>query len=249
MGKAIGPLAALAASAVSVAVSLAGCSGDVNGGIPAVGTADLQADITERFAQAGERPQSVTCKDPLVGEVGQTARCDVVMSPTNSFAPIATVKSVDGATIDYELMPALSEEQLAAAVARLVVDAGGQPPSQVTCLSGLLGRIGEVSQCDVTSAGITLRRTAEVVSVDGLMMNFDLVPVLTKAEVEGSLLDELARHLGSRPEKATCSGDLEGKPGNTVDCTVVAGPESAAFVLTVTSVDGTNIDYSYAPRG
>jgi hypothetical protein len=81
------------------------------------------------------------------------------------------------------------------------------------------------------------------------MMNFDLVPILTKAEVERSLLDELARHLAKRPDTATCSGNLEGKPGNTVDCDVSAGPESAAFVLTVTSVDGTNIDYSYAPRG
>jgi hypothetical protein len=130
-----------------------------------------------------------------------------------------------------------------------VDDAGGRPASQVTCPSGLIGQIGEASHCAVTAAGITLQRTAEVTSVDGLMMNFDLVPILTKAEVERSLLDELARHLAKRPDTATCSGNLEGKPGNTVDCDVIAGPESAAFVLTVTSVDGTNIDYSYAPRG
>ncbi|PRC46718.1 hypothetical protein C6A85_88665, partial [Mycobacterium sp. ITM-2017-0098] len=212
-------------------------------------TADLQTDIAGRFADAGEHPESVTCKEPLVGEVGQTAHCDVVMSPTNSFAPIATVTNVDGGTIDYELMPALSREQLEKAVARLVADTGGPSASTVTCLSGLLGQIGEVSQCDVTTAGITLRRTAEVTSVDGLMMNFDVVPILTKAEVERSLLDELSRHLKKRPDSATCSGNLEGRPGNTVDCAVTAGPERAEFIVTVTKVDGTNIDYSYAPRG
>ncbi len=245
MRKAIGPLAMLAA----VTASIAGCGWQTADGVPAVDTTDLQSDIAERFAEAGERPESVTCEAPLVGEVGQTANCDVVMSPTNSFAPIVTVTSVDGATINYELMPAMSQEQLEKAVARLVADAGGPPASRVTCLSGLLGQMGEVSHCDVTAAGITLRRAAEVTSVDGLMMNFALVPVLTKAEVEGSLLDELSRHLGKRPDSATCSGNLEGKPGNTVDCDVIAGPESAAFILTVTAVDGTKIDYSYAPRG
>lgn len=245
MRKAVGPLAVLAAAAVS----MSGCGWQIADGVPTVDTADLQADIAERFADAGERPESVTCKDPLVGEVGQTARCDVVMSPTNSFAPIATVTNVDGATIDYELMPALSKEQLENAVTRLVADTGGPPASSVSCATGLLGQMGEVARCDVTAGGMTLRRTAEVISVEGLMMNFDLVPILTKAEIETSLLDELARHLQKRPDSATCSGNLEGKAGNTVDCAVVAGPETAAFILTVTKVDGTNIDYSYAPRG
>lgn len=244
MRKAIGPLAVLA----TTAAAMAGCGWEIAGGVPTVATTDLQSDIAARFTDAGERPDSVTCSDPLVGEVGQTARCDVVMSSTNRFAPIVTVTRVDGAAIDYELMPALSREQLEGAVARLVADVG-PPASRVSCLSDLLGQMGEAAQCDVTAGGMTLRRTAEVTSVDGLMMNFDLVPILTKSEVEASLLDELTRHLQRRPDSATCSGNLEGKPGNTVDCAVIAGPENAAFIVTVTKVDGANIDYSYAPRG
>lgn len=230
-------------------VALAGCSVEAASGVPAVATEDLQSDIAARLDAAGERPESVTCKDPLVGEVGQTARCDVTMSPTNSFEPIVTVTGVDGETIDYELVPALSVTQLERAVARLVADGDGPAPSQVSCDAGLLGQLGEMTHCDVTADGVTLRRTAEVTSVEGLMMNFDLVPMLTRAEVETSLLDELARHLNRRPEAATCTGDLEGRPGNTVDCAVTDGPERAAFILTVTAVDGDNIDYSYAPRG
>lgn len=244
MRKVVGPLTVLAA----VTASTAGCGLTVSDGIPAVATADLQSDITARFAEAGNDPQSVSCKDPLVGEVGQMARCDVVMSPTNSFEPIVTVTSVDGDTIDYELLPALSNEQLERAVVRLVDEAGGPPASEVTCADGLLGVMGESAQCEVTAGGVTLRRTAEVTSVEGLMMNFDLVPILTKREVEDSLLGDLSRHLGKRPDSASCSGNLEGKPGNTVDCAVIAGAESAAFIVTVTTVDGTTIDYSYAPR-
>ncbi|WP_270714493.1 DUF4333 domain-containing protein [Mycolicibacterium sp. BiH015] len=232
-----------------MAASAVGCGPAGSPGVPVVATVDLQSDIAARFAEAGNDPQSVSCREPLVGEVGQTARCDVVMSPTNNFEPIVTVTSVNGDRIDYELVPALSRQQLERAVVRLVEEAGGPPASEVACQDGLLGVMGESAQCDVTTSMATLQRTAEVTSVDGLMMNFDLVPILTKSEVESSLLGDLTRHLGRRPDSASCSGNLEGKPGNTVDCAVTAGPESAAFIVTVTTVDGANIDFSYAPRG
>jgi Domain of unknown function (DUF4333) len=87
-----------------------------------------------------------------------------------------------------------------------------------------------------------------VKNVDGLMMNFDLVPMLTKTEVESSLLAELHRLGGPRPDSAECSGNLEGKPGNTVDCTVVAGADTSTFRLTVTTVEGSKINYRYEPK-
>jgi hypothetical protein len=80
------------------------------------------------------------------------------------------------------------------------------------------------------------------------MMNFDLVPVLTKEEVATSLLDEFEKQLGRRPDSAQCAGNLEGKAGNTVDCTVVSGPDTRSFTLTVTMVSGGSINYSFAAR-
>jgi hypothetical protein len=74
------------------------------------------------------------------------------------------------------------------------------------------------------------------------------VPVLTKEEVAISLLDEFERQSGRRPDSAECTGNLEGKPGTTVDCTVVSGKDTASFTLTVTRVSGGSIKYSYAPR-
>lgn len=244
-------MARLISSVAGLAVTcaaLASCSSPVSSdAVPAVAPDDLQADIAQRLAAAGQKPQSVTCKDPLVGEVGQSARCDVVLSATNSFEPIVTVTDIDGGSIVYEMVPALSREQLEQAVARLAADDSAAPDS-VTCPSGLLGQPGVTARCDVMTGGVILRRTAEVTGVDGLTMNFDLVPLLTKAEVENSLLDELATHLGKRPDAAVCGGDLEGRVGNTVDCTVTAGPERAELTLTVTTVDGAKIDYTYAPR-
>jgi Domain of unknown function (DUF4333) len=218
------------------------------GGKPAVGKDALQTDIANRLAKAGEKPQSVTCKEDLVGEAGKTAHCEVVMTPTNSFEPVITVTSVDGSTINYEMSPALSKEQLEKAVSRLVANASHAQVASVSCESGLDGKVGATAHCDVDSGGLKLRRTVEVNSVEGLMMNFDLVPLLTKEEVASSLLDEFERQLGRRPDSAQCSGNLEGKAGNTVDCTIVTGSETASYILTVTTVSGGSIKYSYAPR-
>jgi hypothetical protein len=109
------------------------------------------------------------------------------------------------------------------------------------------GKIGTETHCDITAAGVTSKRTVAVTKVDGLMMNFKVLPVLDKAQVESSLLDQLASQLGSRPDSATCSGDLEGKVDNTINCTVVAGPETQDFTLTVTDVDGDRINFNYKP--
>jgi hypothetical protein len=228
---------------------VSGCDASVGvGGKPAVGKEALQTDIANRLEKAGEKPQAVTCKEDLIGEVGKTARCEVVMSQTNSFEPVITVTGIDGNTINYEMSPALSKEQLETAVSRLVADASHTPVTSVSCESGLEGKVGSTAHCDVDTGGLKVRRTVEVSSVEGLMMNFDVVPVLTKDEVASSLLDEFEHQSGRRPDRAECTGNLEGKPGNTVDCTVVTSSETASFTLTVTTISGGSIKYSYAPR-
>jgi Domain of unknown function (DUF4333) len=241
-------MAALGALATGAAL-VSGCSVPAGtGGKPTVYRGALQTDIADRLTKAGERPESVTCMEDLVGEVGKTARCEVVISETNSFEPVVTVTRVDGTSIDYEMTPALSKEQLEKAVSRLVADAANVRVDSVACASGLQGNVGAGAACEVDAGGVKLRRTVEVRSVEGLMMNFDVVPMLTKAEVETSLLDELARRGGGRPDFAECSGNLEGKPGNTIGCTIRRGAQTEAFTLTVTTVEGSKINYRYEPK-
>jgi hypothetical protein len=190
----------------------------------------------------------VTCKEDLVGEVGKTARCEVVMSETNSFEPVVIVTKVEGGAINYEMSPALSKEQLEKAVSRLVADAAHAAVASVACESGLDGKVGAIAHCEVDAGGVKLRRTVEVNKVEGLMMNFDVVPVLTNEEVASSLLDEFEKQSGRRPDSAQCAGALEGRAGNTVDCTVVTGQGTTSYTLTVTTITGGSINYSYAPR-
>ncbi len=87
-------------------VALVASSADVSdANVPTVSRQALQSDIADRLAKEGEPSQSVSCQEDLVGQVGRTARCDVVMSEANSFEPIVTVTSVDGSTVDYEMAP------------------------------------------------------------------------------------------------------------------------------------------------
>ncbi|HEX2213406.1 MAG TPA: DUF4333 domain-containing protein [Mycobacterium sp.] len=168
--------AAFAALGAAAAV-LCGCSATSEVGIaPTVSRDALQREITDRLASAGEAPHEVTCKEDLVGEVGMTARCEVVLSPANSFEPVITVTKADGSTIDYEMTPAVSKEQLEKAVSRLAAGPG-VTIQQVTCETGLDGKVGAVAHCDVEAGDVTVRRTVKVDNVEGLMMNFDLVPL------------------------------------------------------------------------
>lgn len=164
-----------------VTLLASGCgSGDGNGiadgGAESliVSKESLQADIADRLVKAGQPPGSVTCLQDLVGEVGRTARCDVVMGETNSFQPVATVTGVEGTIVDYELAPALSQTQLERAVARLVVENGGPPVDSVDCEAGLDGAVKAVAYCDVETGGVRARRAVQVTEVSGLTMNFTL---------------------------------------------------------------------------
>lgn len=171
------PSTAVRAAAGLLCCLLAGCSmnsGPLN--VPRVAKRALQEDIAAQLAEAGEKPESVTCDQDLLGEVGRTVRCEVVVGPTNRFEPIVTVTGVDGAAIDYEMTPAVSRQQLEEVVARLAADAGAVKVKAVSCDTGIAGTVGAVAHCDVDADGLRSRRTVEVSGVTGLMMNLQLVP-------------------------------------------------------------------------
>ena len=172
------PSTAVMAAAGILCCLLAGCN--VNSGestVPRVAKRALQEDIAQRLAVAGEKPESVTCNQDLIGEVGIMVRCEVVISPSNRFEPIITVTGVDGAAIDYDMTPAVSRSQLEEVVARLVTDAGTVDVKAVSCETGIEGTVGAVAHCDVDAGSVRSRRTVEVSGVNGLMMKLQVVPL------------------------------------------------------------------------
>jgi predicted small lipoprotein YifL len=166
--------AAVAFATVALA-ALTGCGVDGPADVPSVSRQTLQSDISDDLAKLGDPPLSVTCHEDLIGQVGRTVRCDVVMTDANRFQPIVTVSRVDGSTVDYEMTPAISQEQLEKDVSRLIAQNSGDRVDSVACESGLEGRVDAIAHCDVDAGGTKARRTVRVTEVSGLTMDFNLV--------------------------------------------------------------------------
>ena len=170
-------IAAVGAAAACAAAS--GCT--INVGThtaPAtteVSKADLQKDVSNRVAEAGQVAQSVTCPEDLVGEVGKTTRCEVVLSETNAIEPIVKATKVEGTTVDYEMTPALSQDQLQDQVGMLMTQ-NQMAAETVSCEGGLEGVVGKEIRCTVEGGGETTDTVVKVTEVDGLMMNFQINP-------------------------------------------------------------------------
>lgn len=167
------------------------------------------------------------------------------MSASIALEPIVTVTGVEGSKVDYDIAPSVSKTQLETAVSQMVANSSKVPVSSVSCQSGLDGKVGAVVYCNVTAQGATVQRTVEVTGVSGLMINYHVVPILPRVAAERSLVFQL-QQTGQHPGSVSCAGNLEGKPGNTVECTAVAAGQAQTYVLSVTTVDGDKITYRYA---
>ncbi|MBO0680514.1 DUF4333 domain-containing protein [Mycolicibacterium sp. S2-37] len=228
-------------------VALSGCSASVGGSsTPTVSRDALQKDLTTKLVDAGTTPNSVTCDRDLVGEVGNSSRCTLDLGPTDSIVALISVTGVEGGTIDYDATPSVTQQQLEASVSALLSQTAAV--DSVACDAGLEPTVDTGTFCTVTSEAIPVQREVTVNSVKGLLMDYSVLPVLRADEVVASLTDQLEQQLGARPDTVDCADDLQGRPGATTDCTVTLGEATQTFVVTVDTVDGTNVDYSFRPR-
>ena len=207
-----------------------------------VGSAELQKDLTDRLVKAGNPAKSVTCNEDLVGQVGKTAKCDVVFTDTNSVEAVFTATKVDGTSVSYEIAPELTKEQLQKAVGGLTTTAS------VACDSGLPGKVGATTDCEVVKDATPSKRTVEVEKVEGLSMDINVLLVMEKKKVEEVLAERLGAE-GNPPETVDCVDDVVAKTGSTVECTASVGGQPVAYIVEVTSTDGDTVNINYTPKG
>ncbi|WP_082135682.1 DUF4333 domain-containing protein [Mycobacterium sp. EPa45] len=169
-------LAAAVATVGVTAVALSGCSFSASTGGLAVSKTDLEKDITQRLQKAGEKPQTVTCKENLPGQVGKTTRCELLLSGADGFDVVVTATKIDGENISYSMIPAASKEQLDKLVTKTVSESAKVTVDSADCDGGLEGRQGAEAHCDVTADGETTRQLVTVTKVEGLMMYFHVQP-------------------------------------------------------------------------
>lgn len=132
-------------------------------GAPSMSAADLQKSLATRISTATP-PQSITCPAGLIGEVGKTDSCEVMVNDTTSVQANVTVTGVNGSTIEYDFTPSMTQAQLEKAFSANV-------SAEVTCDGGLDGKVGSSTTCQVTKDGTTDSTTVSVSKVQGLYMS------------------------------------------------------------------------------
>ena len=218
---------------------LTGCSAKVETSArSAVSAEDLQKKVTDQLTEAGNAPKSVTCDGELVAEVGKSTMCDAVFSDVNSVQAKVTVTSVKDSDVSFELSPSLTKEQLEKAVSAI------DDTQTASCESGLDGAVGATANCEVTVDGVAAKRAVAVEGVDGLQLDLGVTPVVPKEKVQEVLLQKLNAD-GTPAETVECVDDVMAKAGTFVECVAVTGDQKKGYEVTVTTIEGDNVDVAY----
>lgn len=241
-------LVAFCGVAAAAGLFLSGCSVKVetSAGVSkeaSVSAEDLQKDLNDRLSKAGMTVKSVTCKDDLVGEVGKTAACDVAFSDTNNVEAVFTATKVEGSTVDFDITPAMTKEQVEKAVAGMA-----SAPS-ATCAAGVDGTVGASTTCEVTRDGAPTEVVTEVAKVDPAKLGLELsvFTMVPKQRVEEVLMQKLASD-GTPVETVECVDDIASKVGSTVECVTVTGNDRQGYDVTVSEAQGDTVNFDYKAK-
>jgi hypothetical protein len=116
----------------------------------------------------------------------------------------------------------------------------------VTCPEDLDAEVGKSVRCEFSVDGQPVDAIATVTSLQGDQANFDITTEarpIAKALLDKNIADQVAQELQTTVDGADCGGDLQPKVGESVTCTVTGGGESIDVKVTVTGVDGGQINY------
>ena len=116
-------------------------------------------------------------------------------------------------------------------------------------LAGLLG--GGLSSCS-TKAQTNSTPSASATDLQQLSGSGTAAAsasgVTPKQQLEDALLERLAAGSDQAPDTVDCVGDLQATAGQTIECTVSTDLAGQVYVVTVTSVDGDMVNFTYAPK-
>lgn len=148
----------------------------------------------------------------------------------------ATPKSIPEADVEDYATKALEKEV-------------GITPDKIDCPSKMPAKTGEEIRCTLTKDGDSTALTVKVTSVDGAKFNLGVevdgkTAVVSKADLEKAILDQLETESGERPAAASCPGAVAVTLDVVVEC-VLSTPtgEKYAATITVNEAEGTRIGF------
>lgn len=68
---------------------------------------------------------------------------------------------------------------------------------------------------------------------------------VSEAKLEQTLQQKITDEVGSAPDDIDCPGGLDGEKGAIRVCELTAGPDKLDVTVTVTSVEGSTVNFEY----
>lgn len=68
-------------------------------------------------------------------------------------------------------------------------------------------------------------------------------PTVSESDLEKTVYDRMTDYAGQSPDKVDCPSGLEGVKGKSQRCVLYAGSDRVGVTVTVTSVDGTDVNF------
>lgn len=143
-------------------------------------------------------------------------------------------------------LPMVSKDQLEESLSKQLANPDQAPPT-VICEHGLIGKVGQNTRCDVTSAGNAFEPIVTVTRVDDANVKFDLAPSVSKTQLEAAVAKMVTQEAQAGPDSVVCDTGLEGKEGFVAVCHVTAAGFTSVRHVQVSQVQGLSMHYSLAP--
>ena len=90
-----------------------------------------------------------------------------------------------------------------------------------------------------------LRPILLAVASAALLAGCSSTPSVSQSQVEDKISSGLKEQVGQEPDSVDCPGDLEGKVGTTMDCSLTAGSDTLGVTVKVDKVDGDNVNFTF----
>jgi hypothetical protein len=138
--------------------------------------------------------------------------------------------------------PVLERADLERDVAQTLAGQVGTEP-EVSCPGDLTGSVDESVRCEVTLDGDQVPVEVVVTEVDGADIAYEVAPTLLSTSVEEEVSARLAEQVGVAPDDVSCPADLVGRVGEELRCVLTAGTDELGVTVTVTEVDGAEVEF------
>ncbi|BBX72744.1 DUF4333 domain-containing protein [Mycobacterium shinjukuense] len=162
-----------------------------------------------------------------------------------SGAAVSLMASAGSCSFSVGSSRTVSKADVANQISAKMTDAQGNKPDSVNCPSDLLAKVGAQLNCEMRVNDTIYNVNVTVTSVEGKDVKFDMVETVDKNRVARIISDKLYQQVGQRPDSVTCPDNLKGVEGATLRCQLTDGNSKYGINVTVTSVDGGDVNFDF----